>query len=831
MRRSPAKILHIASHLGGGVGRALSSIVTSERRNDPHSIHKILLLDDPEKDQFLNICRDGGVEVMLKSRDCDVGGEMAAADIVVLHWWHHPAMAEFLSTFPATPLRLVLWSHVNGCNYPCLPFEFVDLPQKTFFTSPFSFENPYWSERQRAKIKKTSAVVYGLGELQFQPAVKKPRSADFVIGYVGTLSSSKLHPRFMEFCCAVLKKVPNARFVLVGDMNTGNDIQQQASAYRIDSKFSFIGYSNQIMNELSKFDVFAYPLNPRHFGTTENVLLEAMALGLPVVALNHNTEKYIVKSHKKVGLLADSIEHYAASIKYLYDNPRERARIGANAREYVRNNFTFENNVSLMRAEFRKVLRMPRRQFSFGHVFGTRPYEWFLSCLGEDRETFSASISGKLSSPRMDFIEGRIMGSSPILREKTKSSITHFAESFPGDENLRYWKSLLSGKGTHMNGPLVSIGIAAYNRLDGLRRTLECFTRQTYQNLEIIVSDNCSPDDPSEMVREFALKDKRIKYYRQEKNIGMGLNTRFVWEKATGKYFVLGSDDDWWSPFFVSELLAALLAEEGAACAFCDFEEVDEQGRKIISRSRYAGVRKLLGLKIHSYPDHYPLLKEFTCKDPVERLKSFIMQKEYDGKANVHRALCDRKFFLDSVAILRRLGLWECWAFDQLLAFVILAHGRLALSSKLLFKCTVGNQKHYADPRSRLAYLEGYASIVDSRMSAAEARELKKAVSVRYMDRTVGFQQEYSEILGNFTEAAAASPDSVPLELLKSVCSLITVGDHHQAAQLAKSIPAAAVARKTGRMAGALEGFLAAGEKKFRLALAKEILKKAGAHG
>ncbi|MGB7510552.1 MAG: hypothetical protein WBP54_04590, partial [Pelodictyon phaeoclathratiforme] len=82
------------------MGKALSSIVTHEQKLNPWHKHKILLLDDPEKDQFLSICRSGGVEVVLKSRQIDVDRELANADIVVLHWWHHPIMALFLANFP-----------------------------------------------------------------------------------------------------------------------------------------------------------------------------------------------------------------------------------------------------------------------------------------------------------------------------------------------------------------------------------------------------------------------------------------------------------------------------------------------------------------------------------------------------------------------------------------------------------------------------------------------------------------------------------------------------------------------------------------------------------
>lgn len=770
-------ILHITAHLGGGVGRALSSIVSFEKRRTPLHVHKLILLEDPEKRQFVEVCIGAGVEVLLKPAPEAIAREMAAADVVVLHWWHHPEMAKLLASFPQVPVRLVLWSHVNGCNYPCLPYKFVALPHRVFFTSPFSLENPAWSEAQRARVRANSSVVYGLGELEFSSRPRKRPGGDFVVGYVGTLSDSKIHPKFAEYCYAVSQKVPAVRFVMVGDVSHGNAILRRARAYRIDARMTFTGYSSQILDELAKFDVFGYPLNPKHFGTTENVLLEAMAFGLPVVALNHNAEKYIVREHKKVGLLADSVHHYAESMKYLYDHPGERERIGDNAREYVRGHFTFEKNVELMRAELQKILALPRRKFCFSEVFGAAPRDWFLASLGEDRPVFEMSLETKPASGR-DEIERRIRCASPILREKTKSSVSHFAKSFPGDRELRYWNGLLARKVNEMNAPLVSIGLPSYNRNEGLRKALECFTSQTYRNLEIIVSDNCSSKDPTGMVESLAKKDPRIKYYRQASNIGMKLNGDFLFKKASGKYFILGSDDDWWDSDFVLELVEAMLAEDGAVCAFCDFEEVDEAGRKIVSLSRYARARKLLGLRVHSYPDHYPLLAEFAVKDPVARLKNFILQKEYDGKANVHRALCDRQVFLDSINKLYDLGMAECWAFDQLLAFTLLTRGQLALSDRILFRCTVGNPKHYVDPRSKLEYLKGYSKVVDSCFEGKSARELHAAINERYTDRRVGFFQEYVAALHDFAAKAVAVGESVSAESLARVLDMVKAGDH-----------------------------------------------------
>ena len=136
------------------------------------------------------------------------------------------------------------------------------------------------------------------------------------------------------------------------------------------------------------------------------------------------------------------------------------------------------------------------------------------------------------------------------------------------------------------SGPLVSVGIPTYNRPDGLRRTLECITGQIYQNLEIIVSDNCSPgSETDDVVREFVSKDGRIQYYRQEKNQGPTNNLKFVLEKATGEYFMWAADDDEWEPRFVDRLLDFMQSSD-VAVAMCSVKRIDDFD-KIVDITRY----------------------------------------------------------------------------------------------------------------------------------------------------------------------------------------------------------------------------------------------------
>lgn len=131
--------------------------------------------------------------------------------------------------------------------------------------------------------------------------------------------------------------------------------------------------------------------------------------------------------------------------------------------------------------------------------------------------------------------------------------------------------------------PLVSVGIPTYNRPEGLRRTLECITKQTYKNLEIIVSDNCSQGSEVEaVVREFMTKDSRIQYFSQKENIGSFSNFMFVLEKAHGEYFTWAADDDDRAPEYLETCLQGFQKSEQLVVVNTFSELVDPESEAVI---------------------------------------------------------------------------------------------------------------------------------------------------------------------------------------------------------------------------------------------------------
>jgi len=130
------------------------------------------------------------------------------------------------------------------------------------------------------------------------------------------------------------------------------------------------------------------------------------------------------------------------------------------------------------------------------------------------------------------------------------------------------------------NFPLVTIGIPTYNRANGfLKNAIESALSQTYGNIEVIVSDNCSPDNTPEVVK--SIKDNRIRYFRQKENIGPNNNFNFCVSQAKGEYFLLLQDDDLIDKDFVETCLSAVDYRTDVGIIRTGTRVIDDKGDEI----------------------------------------------------------------------------------------------------------------------------------------------------------------------------------------------------------------------------------------------------------
>jgi len=152
-----------------------------------------------------------------------------------------------------------------------------------------------------------------------------------------------------------------------------------------------------------------------------------------------------------------------------------------------------------------------------------------------------------------------------------------------------------------MENDLVSIGMPVYNDKEFLPIALSSLMKQSHRNFELIMSDDCSSDGSQEICIEAMRLDKRIKYIRQSKNIGISANMEFLLGQANSDYFMWAGNDDVWDENFISNLIYDLKRSSDAIMAFCDVAEINESGEIINIRRKsdidYSGDSKLKRLK------------------------------------------------------------------------------------------------------------------------------------------------------------------------------------------------------------------------------------------
>lgn len=130
-----------------------------------------------------------------------------------------------------------------------------------------------------------------------------------------------------------------------------------------------------------------------------------------------------------------------------------------------------------------------------------------------------------------------------------------------------------------MKQVLVSLCIPTYRRAKHLEQTLRSVLAQTIADLEVLIVDDASPDNTPEIVSRF--KDPRIRYTRNEKNLGVPYNYNYAFSLARGEYVALIEDHDILDRRYLEELLVYLKEYPKVAFAASGIITIDEEGRPL----------------------------------------------------------------------------------------------------------------------------------------------------------------------------------------------------------------------------------------------------------
>jgi glycosyltransferase involved in cell wall biosynthesis len=126
--------------------------------------------------------------------------------------------------------------------------------------------------------------------------------------------------------------------------------------------------------------------------------------------------------------------------------------------------------------------------------------------------------------------------------------------------------------------PTVSACLLTYKRAAVLPRTIADLLAQTYADFELIINDDCSPDDTAEVCREFERLDPRVRYVRNERNLRYAGNQNAAVSRARGKYVAFIHDGDRYSPHLIQRWVEAIEACENASLVFNAVNVLDQAG-------------------------------------------------------------------------------------------------------------------------------------------------------------------------------------------------------------------------------------------------------------
>ena len=172
--------------------------------------------------------------------------------------------------------------------------------------------------------------------------------------------------------------------------------------------------------------------------------------------------------------------------------------------------------------------------------------------------------------------------------------------------------------------PRVSVGLPVFNGEQFLRQALDSVLAQTYPGFELIISDNASTDRTQDICEAYATRDKRIRYYRQSKNVGGGRNYNFVFEVSNGEYFKWLAHDDFIAPEYLARCVEVLDRDPSVVLCYSMFVDIDHQGNALTKFSRNRAKSTSVSERFFSL-----MSLDYDCEEVFGVIRSSVLRKTH----------------------------------------------------------------------------------------------------------------------------------------------------------------------------------------------------------
>jgi len=175
---------------------------------------------------------------------------------------------------------------------------------------------------------------------------------------------------------------------------------------------------------------------------------------------------------------------------------------------------------------------------------------------------------------------------------------------------------------TAMTNKLVSIYLPTHNRSSLLKRAISSVLEQTYDNLELIICDDCSSDDTWNVIKNFMEQDKRVIGLRNEVPMGACISRNKCIERATGEYITGLDDDDYFLTDRIEILIDCIRTKQvSLVCSnliykYKDKDLVGERYSGMINKNDI-GYRNIVGNQIFALTSLFKKVNGFDVNAPA----------------------------------------------------------------------------------------------------------------------------------------------------------------------------------------------------------------------
>ena len=278
--------------------------------------------------------------------------------------------------------------------------------------------------------------------------------------------------------------------------------------------------------------------------------------------------------------------------------------------------------------------------------------------------------------------------------------------------------------------PKVSIGMPVYNGSRYVAEAIESILNQTFADFELIICDNASTDNTEAICREYAARDPRIRYVRNERNVGAAPNYNKTFQLARGVYFRWHAHDDLIAPTYLEKTVPVLDNDPGVVVVHSYTRLIDEHGATMdFPREANGGARLE-----HMVPGRGKLIYGV---DPLDRKLDSPRVDQRFRSIVLRTFWCHEIFGLMRRTNLARGGLMEpFYGTDKVILAEMAAQGRYHIVPEELFM----NRRHpeqsgsIDDKRTRDAWNDARAARMWLSRRTIRMRGLMRAVALGKMN-------------------------------------------------------------------------------------------------